>query len=118
MVRARSRITKRARHKKVLKAAKGFRGGRSKLYKTAHDAVRRARRYATIHRRLRKREFRTLWIARLNAACRENNLTYSRFIHGLRLSNINLDRKVLSEMAVSDPQGFNHLTGIARDALK
>lgn len=118
MVRARSRVRKRARHRKVLKAAKGYRGGRSKLYKTAHEAVRRTQRYATEHRKLRKREFRVLWIARLNAACRENNLSYSRFMHGLRLSNVNLNRKVLSEMAVSDQPSFNELLGLASDALK
>jgi large subunit ribosomal protein L20 len=118
MVRARSRVSKRARHKKTLKAAKGYWGGRSRLYKSAYEAVRRARRYATAHRKLRKREFRALWITRMNAACRENDMSYSRFIHGLRLTNINLDRKVLAEMAVSDPKAFNHLIGIARDALK
>ncbi len=118
MVRARSRVTKRARHKKVLKAAKGYRGGRSKLYKTARDAVRRAERYATDHRRLRKREFRTLWITRLNAACRENNLPYNRFVHGLSLCKINLNRKVLSEMAVSDRASFDQLIGLASDVLK
>lgn len=117
MVRVRSRVTTRRRHRKVLKAAKGYRGGRSKLYKTAHDAVRRAQRYATVHRKLRKREFRSLWIARLNAACRENNLSYSRFIHGLRLGNIQLDRKSLSEMAISDPKGFSHLIEISRNNL-
>lgn len=118
MVRVRSRVSKRARHRKILKLAKGYRGGRSKLYRTAHDAVRRAERYATDHRRLRKREFRALWISRLNAACRENNLPYNRFIHGLRLCNINLDRKVLSNMAVSDRPAFDHLVGVVRDALK
>ena len=118
MVRARSRVTKHARHKKVLKAAKGYRGGRSKLYKTAHEAVRRAERYATEHRKLRKREFRSLWITRLNAACRENNLTYNRFIHGLNLCKINLDRKILSEMAISDRASFDKLIGMVRDVLE
>ena len=118
MVRARSRVTKRARHKKVLKAAKGYWGGRSKLYKTAYEAVRRAERYATDHRKLRRREFRSLWIARLNAACRESDLSYSRFVYGLRRCNINLDRKTLSEMAISDRTSFDHLVGAARDAMK
>ena len=118
MVRVRSRVVTKARHKKVLKAAKGYWGGRHRLYRTAHDAVRRGLRYATRHRRLRKREFRSLWIIRLNAACRENNLTYARFIHGLKLANINLDRKILSEMAISDRQAFNHLIGLVRESLK
>lgn len=118
MVKARSRVSTKARHKKVLKAAKGYWGGRHKLYRTAEDAVRRARRYATKHRKLRKREFRALWIGRLNAACRENNLSYSRFMYGLRLSNISLDRKILSEMAATDRSSFDHLVGIARERLK
>ena len=118
MVRVRSRTVTKARHKKVLKAAKGYWGGRHRLYRTAHDAVRRGLRFATRHRRRRKREFRALWIIRLNAACRENNLTYARFIHGLKVANINLDRKILSEMAISDRQAFNHLIGLAREALK
>lgn len=118
MVRARSRVVTKARHKKVLKAAKGYWGGRSRLYRTAQDAVRRGWRYATIHRRQRKREFRALWITRLNAACRQNDLTYNKFIHGLRLANINLDRKVLAEMAVFDQTSFNHLVNLAKDSLK
>jgi len=96
----------RRRRKKVLKLAKGFRGGRSKLYRTAADAVDKALMYAYRDRRARKRNFRRLWISRINAGARMNNLSYSKFIHGLKLANIELDRKVLAELAVSDPSGF------------
>ena len=103
----------RRRRKKVLKLAKGFRGGRSKLYRTASDAVDKALMYAYRDRRTRKRDFRRLWIARINAAARMNNLTYSKFIHGLKSANIELDRKVLAELAVSDPPGFAQLAKLA-----
>jgi large subunit ribosomal protein L20 len=101
------------RRKKILKLAKGFRGGRSKLFRTAADSVDKALMYAYRDRRVRKRDFRRLWISRINAAVRMNDLTYSQFIHGLKLSNIELDRKVLAELAVSDPAGFAQ---IAREA--
>ena len=103
----------RRRRKKVLKLAKGFRGGRSKLFRTAADAVDKALMYAYRDRRARKRDFRRLWIARINAAARMNNLTYSKFIHALKMANIELDRKVLAELAVSDPTGFTQLTKLA-----
>ena len=103
----------RRRRKKVLKLAKGFRGGRSKLYRTAADAVDKALMYAYRDRRARKRDFRRLWISRINAAVRMNDLTYSKFIHGLKLANIELDRKVLAELAVSDPSGFAQVAKMA-----
>ena len=103
----------RHRRKKVLKLAKGFRGGRSKLYRTAADALDKALMYAYRDRRARKRDFRRLWIARINAAARMNNLSYNKFIHGLKLANISLDRKILADLAVSDPTGFTHLAGLA-----
>ena len=103
----------RKRRKKVLKLAKGFRGGRSKLFRTAADAVDKALMYAYRDRRARKRDFRRLWISRINAAARINNLSYSKFIHGLKLANIELDRKVLAELAVSDPSGFSQLAKLA-----
>ncbi len=103
----------RRRRKKVLKLAKGFRGGRSKLYRTAADAVDKALMYAYRDRRVRKRDFRRLWISRINAAARMNNLTYSKFIRGLKVANIELDRKVLAELAVSDPAGFTQLAQLA-----
>ena len=103
----------RRRRKKILKLAKGFRGGRSKLYRTAADAVDKALMYAYRDRRARKRDFRRLWISRINAAARMNNLSYSKFIHGLKLANIELDRKVLAELAVSDPSGFAQVAKMA-----
>ena len=103
----------RKRRKKVLKLAKGFRGGRSKLYRTAADAVDKALMYAYRDRKARKRDFRRLWIARINAAARLNNLSYSKFIHGLKIANVELDRKILAEMAVSDPSGFTELARFA-----
>ena len=99
----------RRRRQKVLKLAKGFRGGRSKLFRTAADSVDKALMYAYRDRKVRKREFRQLWIARINAAARMNNLSYSQFIHGLKQANIELDRKVLAELAISDPNTFARL---------
>jgi len=107
----------RKRRKKVLKLAKGFRGGRSKLFRTATDAVDKALMYAYRDRRVRKRDFRRLWIARINAATRMNNLSYSKFIHGLKLAGVELDRKVLAELAISDPPGFSQIVGLASEQL-
>ncbi len=103
----------RQRRKKVLKLAKGFRGGRSKLFRTAADAVDKALNYAYRDRRQRKRDFRRLWIARINAGARMNDISYSRFIHGLKKADIALDRKVLAELAVSDPTGFAQIATLA-----
>ncbi len=103
----------RQRRKKVLKLAKGFRGGRSKLFRTAADAVDKALNYAYRDRRQRKRDFRRLWIARINAGARMNDISYSRFIHGLKKANVTLDRKVLAELAVSDPAGFAQIAALA-----
>ena len=103
----------RKRRKKILKLAKGFRGGRSKLFRTAADAVDKALMYAYRDRKVRKRDFRRLWIARINAAARMNNISYSKFIHGLKLANIELDRKILAELAISDPPGFTQLANLA-----
>jgi len=108
----------RHRRKKILKLAKGFRGGRSKLFRTAADSVDKALMYAYRDRRVRKRDFRRLWISRINAAVRMNDLTYSQFIHGLKLSNIELDRKVLAELAVSDPTGFAQIARQAAQRLQ
>ena len=107
----------RRRRKKVLKLAKGFRGGRSKLFRTATDAVDKALMYAYRDRRVRKRDFRKLWIARINAAARMNNLSYSKFIHGLKLAGVELDRKVLAELAISDPSGFSQIASLASGQL-
>lgn len=103
----------RRRRNKVLKLAKGFRGGRSKLFRTAADSVDKALMYAYRDRRAKKRDFRRLWVARINAAARMNDLSYSRFINGLKLANVELDRKVLAELAVSDPAAFSQIAATA-----
>ena len=103
----------RQRRKKVLKSAKGYRGGRSKLFRTAADAVDKALMYAYRDRKARKRDFRRLWIARINAAARMNDISYSRFMHGLKAANIELDRKVLADLAISDPAGFAQIAQLA-----
>ena len=107
----------RRRRKKVLKLAKGYRGGRSKLYRTAADAVDKALMYAYRDRRVRKRDFRRLWIARINAAARLHNLSYSKFMHGLKLADVNLDRKVLADLAIADPSGFAKIAELASQQL-
>jgi len=107
----------RQRRKKVLKLAKGYRGGRSKLFRTAADAVDKALMYAYRDRRAKKRDFRKLWIARINAGARMNGLSYSRLIHGLKQANVELDRKVLAELAVSDPASFSQVVNLASEQL-
>ena len=106
----------RRRRKKILKLAKCYRAGRSKLYRTAADAVDKALQYAYRDRRTRKRDFRKLWIARINAAARLNNLSYSRFMGGLKRANVEIDRKILAELAVSDPKAFSQLAAMAAGA--
>jgi len=103
----------RKRRKKILKLAKGYRGGRSKLYRTAADALDKALQYAYRDRRARKRDFRRLWITRVNAAARINNLSYSRFMQGLKQAGVELDRKILAELAVSAPNDFAQIAAIA-----
>lgn len=107
----------RRRRKKVLKLAKGFRGGRSKLFRTAADAVDKALMYAYRDRRQRKRDFRRLWITRINAAARMNAISYSKFINGLKRAGVELDRKVLADLAISDPPGFTRLADLAAKQL-
>lgn len=97
----------------MLQLAKGYRGGRSKLYRTAADSVDKALMYAYRDRRVRKRDFRRLWIIRINAAARMNHLSYSRFIQGLKRAGVALDRKVLADLAVSDPSGFSRIASLA-----
>ncbi len=106
MSRVKKSVKSRRRRKKVLKAAKGYVGGRKRLYRTAKEAVNRAGAYSYRDRRARKREFRKLWIIRINAAARQHGLSYSKLMHGLKKANIGLDRKVLADLAVHDPQGF------------
>ena len=109
MSRVKRGVMTRKRHNKVLDAAKGYRGAHSKLFKQAHEAVMHAGQYAYRDRRVRKRDFRQLWIARINAACRMNGTTYSVFINNLHRSGIELDRKAMAELAVHDPAAFTQL---------
>lgn len=109
MPRATNKVSRHRRHKKILKAARGYRGARSKLYKTAKEAVERSLLYSYRDRKVRKRDFRKLWIVRINAAVRQYGLSYSTFINGLKRSNINLDRKILSDLAVTEPETFKEI---------
>ena len=109
MPRAKGGTKTRARHKKRLKLAKGYYGAKSKLFRTATEAVDKAQLYAYRDRRNRKRDFRRLWITRITAACRSHGILYSRFIHALKKAGITLYRKFLSDMAIRDPDGFTHL---------
>ena len=116
MSRATSAPASRARRRRRLEEAKGFRGARSKLFRTATEAVDRARTLATIHRKLKKRDFRQLWIARINAATRAEGVSYSQFIAGLTKAGVILNRKMMSEIAIRDPEGFKQLVEIAKKA--
>ena len=109
MPRANSSVPRKRRHRKVIGEAKGYFGRRKNLYRTAKDAVEKAMQYSYRDRRQKKREFRKLWITRINAASRQHGLSYSRFIHGLKENNIELDRKILADMAIRDPEGFEAL---------
>lgn len=111
-------LTTHRRHKKYLTLAKGFRGARHRLYKTAREAVERSWSNMFFGRKQRKRDFRELWIIRVNAGCRENGISYSRFIHGLKLANIALNRKVLANLAIDFPQDFAQVAESAKKALK
>lgn len=103
--------------KRILNAAKGYRGGRSKLYRTAKDSVNRALAYSYRDRKRRKRDFRRLWIVRINAAARQNGLSYNRFIQGLQAADVEINRKVLADLAISHPEEFSQLTDLAKDSL-
>ena len=118
MARATNSPASRKRRKQTLKAARGYFGNKSKLYRYAKDAVQHAWQYAYRARRKKRSDFRGLWIVRLNAACRNAGITYSRFIEGLRAANITLDRKVLSDLAVRDEAAFGAIVDRARAALK
>ena len=117
MARIKRAVTAHKKRRKVFKLAKGYFGARSKLYRTAKPAVMRALRYAYIGRKLRKRDFRKLWIARINAAARINGMSYSKMINGLKVANVNINRKMLAELAVSDPAGFAEMVNVAKAAL-
>ena len=104
------------KRRKILKQAKGYFGAKSKLYRTAREQVMKSGQYAYVGRKLKKRNFRSLWITRINAGCRENDISYSRFISGLKKANVNLNRKVLADMAVKEPQAFAELVAVAKKA--
>jgi len=106
-----------ARRKKILKLAKGYRGSKSTLYRAANQQVMKSGQYAYVGRRLKKRDFRKLWIARINAAARQNGLSYSRFMDGLKKANIDINRKMLADIAVNNPQDFTDLAEKAKKAL-
>ena len=117
MTRVKGGTVARARRKKVLKEAKGYFGSKHRLYKTAHEQVMHSGQYAFRDRRQNKRNFRKLWIARINAACRENEISYSKFINGLNKAGITVNRKMLSELAIDNREAFADLVTIAKDAL-
>ncbi|MBW4055769.1 MAG: 50S ribosomal protein L20 [Proteobacteria bacterium] len=117
MARVKRGFKARRRRNKVLKLAKGYRGARSKLFRSATEAVDRALNYAFRDRRVKKRDFRSLWIVRINAASRLNGLSYSKFIFGLKKANVQIDRKVLADIAVTDPDGFAQIAVLAKAGI-
>jgi large subunit ribosomal protein L20 len=110
-------LSSRHRRKKVLKAARGFRGNRSQLYRNAHESLDRARRYAFVGRKIKKRDYRSLWILRINAAARANGMTYSHLMNGLKKAGVELDRKQLAELAIHQPEVFTRMVDTARAQL-
>ena len=117
MARVKGALATRKRRNKVLKLAKGYWGGKSRLFKTAKEAVWKSGQYAYISRRLKKRDFRRLWITRISAACKLNDMNYSTFMNGLKKAEIGLNRKMLSEIAINDPAAFTSLCEKAKAAL-
>src|SRR5437773_8639789 len=117
MARVKRGVTTHARHKKVLELAKGYRGRGSTAYRVAIEKVEKALRYAYRDRRNRKRDFRALWIQRINAGARQHGLTYSQFMHGIKLAGLDLDRKILSDIAIREPEAFQAIATTARTAL-
>ena len=117
MARVKGAIMTRKRRKKILKLAKGYWGGKSRLFRTANQAVMKSLSYAYVGRKLKKRDFRSLWITRISAACKINGMNYSRFINGLKKAGITLNRKILADLAVNDAQSFTSLVEKAKAAL-
>ena len=115
MARVKNGAVTKARHKKVLKAAKGYFGSKHRLYKTAKEQLMHSGQYAFRDRKQKKRDFRKLWITRINAACRQNEISYSRFIEGLTKAGVEINRKMLSEIAINDPKMFSELVKVAKD---
>ena len=118
MARIKAAVNAHKKRRKVLKLAKGYYGAKSKQYRAASEQVARSLRYAYEGRKMRKRDFRRLWITRINAAARLNDISYSQFMHGLKVAGIELDRKVLAQMAYEDIESFNELAAIAKKALE
>lgn len=118
MARVKKGINARRKHKKILKQAKGFYGAKSKVFRAANPAVMRSLRSAYVGRKNKKREYRRLWIARINAGARMNGISYSKMMNGLRVSGIEINRKILSDMAINDPSGFAQLAETAKKAVK
>lgn len=118
MARIKGATMTRKRRNKVLKAAKGYYGSKSKLFKTAKQAVMKSGQYAYVGRKQKKRDFRRIWITRISAACKLNDMNYSTFMNGLKKAGITLNRKMLSEIAIADPAAFTELTDKAKEALK
>ena len=117
MARIKGGLNARKKHNRVLKLAKGYRGARSKQYRVAKQSVMRALTSSFAGRKERKRQFRQLWIARINAAARMNGLSYSKFMYGLKMANVQVNRKILAELAVNDPEGFTALVEVAKSKL-
>ena len=117
MARVKRAKNARKNHRKVLKLAKGYYGGKSKLYKTANESVIRAMRNAYVGRKNKKRDYRSVWIARINAATRINDLSYSKFMNGMKLAGIDINRKMLSEIAINDPKAFAELVEVAKKQI-
>ena len=117
MARVKGAMMSRKRRNKVLKMAKGYWGAKSKHYKMANEQVMKSLQYAYVGRRLKKRDFRQLWIARISAGCKMNGMNYSTFMHGLKLANVDINRKMLAEMAVNDKAAFTQLTELAKGKL-
>ena len=117
MARVKGALNAKKKHKRVLKLAKGYRGARSKQYRVAKQSVMRALTSAFAGRKQKKRDMRSLWITRINAAARLNGLSYSKMMHGLKLANVNINRKMLAELAVNDPEGFKTLAELAKTKI-
>ena len=117
MARIKKGTSAKRRHKKVLKMAKGYYGAKNKLYRSANEAVMRALRSSYRGRKEKKRNFRRLWITRINAGARENGMTYSNFMHGLKLANVKIDRKMLADLAMNEPDAFKELVDLSKSKL-
>ncbi|PAF52049.1 50S ribosomal protein L20 [Helicobacter sp. 13S00477-4] len=117
-MRVKTGVVRRRRHKKILKLARGFYSGRRKHFRKAKEQLERSMYYAFRDRKQKKRDFRSLWIVRINAACRINNISYSKFMHGLKLAHIDLDRKILADMAMNDTEAFAKIVQMAKETIK